>query len=177
MDNLNVTPHPVRKKFLWLTAFLLVLVVVGFGYYFTMGKKDNTKTNENTNEAENQQNLNPVAITKDVPKTELPDKLPKDIPLETGAKITQNYTASSTDGRSQSTRVFETKKSLDENRKIYADYLAANGWKIVGTLNESGLRVITAIKDKSQLQITINQNTVTNGVTVEIVGTDVPVMP
>lgn len=99
------------------------------------------------------------AVTQqDIDSTKLPDKFPVGFPQETGAKITQNYQATAPDGRQQSTRTFESAKSLDENLKIYQDYFKKNNWTINDTNSAENYRSILASKDGLLIQVAIDQN-------------------
>lgn len=104
-----------------------------------------------------------------VDSAELPELFPKDIPIEKDAKITQNYNATSPDGRFQATRAFETKKTLDENLKIYQDYFKKNKWEVQSTLDtDANYKMIFAVKLPYQVQISMNKNTTTGVKTVDI---------
>lgn len=109
-----------------------------------------------------------VVTKKDVPTNEVPDKFPKDIPVEADAKITQNYNATSVDGTFQATRVFETKKTLDANFKIYQDYLKNNNWKIESTVNQPEYKMLYASSGASTIQIAMNDNKVAKVSTIDI---------
>ncbi len=105
---------------------------------------------------------------KDVDISKLPDTFPADIPLEAGAKITQNYNATTNDGRSQATRAFETTKTLDENYKIYTNYIKNGGWTLGTGVDQKNFKVITASKNGQVLQITMNLNLGTQVKTINI---------
>lgn len=108
-------------------------------------------------------------VTKqDMPQEELPKKFPVEFPLEEGAKVLQNYNATTNDGRRQATRMFETAKSLEENYRLYEDFFQENGWTILTTLDQENLKALAASKDQEQLQVTLNLNPTTNISTVEI---------
>ncbi len=104
-----------------------------------------------------------------VESSSLPELFPKDIPIEKDAKITQNYNATSPDGRFQATRAFETKKSLDENLKLYQDYFKKNKWDIQSTVDtDPNYKMIFAVKLPYQVQISMNKNTTSGIQTVDI---------
>lgn len=88
--------------------------------------------------------------------------------MESGAKIVQNYNATTNTGLFQATRVFETSKSLDENLKIYSDFINKNGWKLISSLNQANIKALAAQKNKGNLQITLSENTQTKVKTVSI---------
>lgn len=104
---------------------------------------------------------------KDVSKKEIPGKLPKDMPSENGTRVIQNYTATSDDGRIQSTRSYESGKSLDENKKLFTSYFSKNSWEVVASSDEEDIRAMTAVKNNLLMQVTINKNTENKLITVE----------
>jgi hypothetical protein len=99
----------------------------------------------------------------------LPQKFPKDVPLEKGAPLTQDYNATTNDGRFQATVEFVTAKSLADNYDLYKSYMNKSGWKIVVDNNgTNGLKVLAGDKSGAQLQVTMGTNSVTNQNTVSI---------
>jgi hypothetical protein len=97
-----------------------------------------------------------------------PEKFPTNIPIEAGAKIVQNYNATAGGGRFQATRVFETGKTLNENLKIYQDFMKADGWAIQSTVNQANYKMLFASKGDSYLQVSMNDNQVNKTKTVNI---------
>ncbi len=93
---------------------------------------------------------------------------PEDVPIENGAKITQNYNATSPDGRFQATRTFETTKTLDENFKIYLGYFEKNNWEINASLDQENYKMIYAYKDRGFMQISMSSNAVSGIKVVDI---------
>jgi hypothetical protein len=112
---------------------------------------------------------------QDVSSSKLPDKFPADFPVEAGANITQNYQATTPDGRQQSTRTFETAKSLDDNLKIYQDYFKKNGWTVNSTQKGDNYRSILASKGDLLIQVAIDENASSHVKTVNI--TAIPKVP
>ncbi len=164
-----------NKKILIL---IVVLVVVAAGAYIASRtiklKKSGpvaavqTKTPVQ-NKPEVPAKVDPMKVEKkDVPTNQVPDNFPLDIPIEKGAKITQNYNSTAENGLYQATRAFVTVKSLDENFKLYSDYLSQNGWKLISSLNQDNLKVLAATKGKSNLQITMSLNTANQSRTIEV---------
>lgn len=113
-------------------------------------------------------------VKKPVSTDKLPELFLKSIPLEVGAKITQNYNATSANGRFQATRTFETKKTLDENIKIYQDFLKKDGWNIKSIIDETNYKMIFAHKESFDIQVSLNNNTVSGINTVDISLTKMP---
>lgn len=100
--------------------------------------------------------------------SELPTKFPSNVPIESGAKTTQNFEVKSPDGNFQATRGFETKLSLADNLKLYTDFLKKDGWEIKATVDNKDLKMVIGQKAEKSLQITMNENTITKIKTVTI---------
>ncbi len=94
----------------------------------------------------------------DLKQNRLPEKFPSNIPLENNANITQNFNAVTPEGLFQATRAFVTAKSLEENLRIYTDYMDKNEWQIQNTINEPNLKMVQGNKGKARLQITIGES-------------------
>lgn len=97
-----------------------------------------------------------------------PEKFPSDIPMEAGAKLTQNYNATTPTGAFQATKVFLTTKTLAENLTIYTNYFQQNGWKITASLDQPTYKMVTGAKDKQSIQVSIDENKMTKDRTVSI---------
>jgi len=115
----------------------------------------------------------PPTVLPNVKKTDidpkiLPANFPTNIPLEKGAVVTQNYTAESIDGHYQSTRAFESKKTVAANDKIYSDFFTKDDWKVVHTFDQDLYKVIVATKGNQYVQVSIQENATTHVVRVEI---------
>lgn len=81
--------------------------------------------------------VKPVNKIENVKPAELPKGFPADLPLEAGAKILNNYNATSPDGkRMQATRSFESAKTASANFDLYKTYLTKNKWTILGEVND-----------------------------------------
>lgn len=146
---------PQTKKFVWLIIFMVILA--GGALAFNKFYKNSDKVDVGGKSVNNQPPKVQVSQTA-VESTKLPEKFPTDLPLETGAKVTQNYTATTVSGVMQSTRVYETKKTLDENYKIYKDYLKKASWSIENDINEATRKILVASKGDSQMTIVMNKS-------------------
>ncbi len=147
------------KKIIWVFAIIAIAAVLVAVIAGMMAKKK-VSTSVKSEEVKVNQ--------KEVDQTKLPDKFPSEIPLEQGAKITQNYNATGSDGRFQATRAFVTAKTLDANYKIYTDFFKNNGWQLETGVNQTEVKVINASKDKLHAQVTLNYNVTTQLKTVDI---------
>lgn len=88
-----------------------------------------------------------------------PRFFPTQIPIETGAKITESYNATSTDGRVQATIVFESSKSVSANFKLYNDYISKNGWEVLAKdSSKTDIQIIVARNSTGVLSATIHKS-------------------
>ena len=147
----------MNKKSILIVVLLIVLA--GFLYFYKSYKELNDAASTKITSPR------PLISRQQVPTGQLPDKFPRNIPIEKGAKIAENYSVNA-DGRYQGTVVFETAKSIDVNVKIYLDYLAANKWTVTSDIKQEGARDITATKGELNLKIRIAENSITNVKTV-----------
>jgi hypothetical protein len=101
--------------------------------------------------------------------SQVPQQFPPELlPLEQGATLTENFNASTDDGRFQATRAYQTQQSLPEVIKAYQSLLAKNAWAIQSTLDQPTLEVLIANKGDLQVLIAANQNTNTGVDTVTV---------
>lgn len=111
----------------------------------------------------------PAQVQKtNVDFSKTPEKFPANIPLEANARTTQNFNATTPDGVFQAVRTFVTGKSLADNLALYTDFLKKDGWTIKGTLDNPTYKMIIGAKDKSNIQISIDENKVTKERTVSV---------
>lgn len=140
-------------------AFIILLALAGL--YFFMNKQ-NTKTRVQPQPKE------AIVQKTNIDFSKLPAKFPTNIPIETGAKTTQNYNATTPAGLFQATRTFETKQTLAANLTLYTDFLKKDGWKIKGTTDNPTYKMVMGAKGKQSLLITINEMQTTKIKTVSI---------
>ncbi len=154
----------LKTHLAFMTIITLVIIVLALsGYILFDGWQKKHNSGKKTS---SQEEL--VVLKNEVSTNKLPDQFPTTVPIESGAEITQNYNASTPDGRFQSTRAFVTTKSLADNLKTYQDYLKSNGWKVLATIDEETYKMILGTKDQSQLQVSISENTISKVKTVDI---------
>lgn len=143
------------SKKVYIAAGLVLAGLVVFGIWSLKNKPTDN------------QNQQVQVEVKPVDKNQLPTRFPSDFPIESGAEIKSNYNAEN-ETSIQATRLFVSKKTAAENFKLYSDYLKNNGWNIITTLDQEALKVIAASKGSDKLDITINLNSVSNQVTVDV---------
>lgn len=158
----------IRNHLAFAAIIVLCIIVLAFAALIWVYSQTERKQSGLANNAP----APVISEKKNIPTKEVPDKFPKDIPIEEGAKITQNYNATAADGRYQATRAFETSKTLDANYKIYSDYMKNNGWKIESNVNEATFKTLLGTNGDAKLQVNMNENSVTKVKTVDISLTD-----
>lgn len=149
----------------------VLLVIVGVVYWFFVKPVKTVPVNQ---ASQNQIKEKKEIVKKDVAPDVVPERFPANIPIESGAKITQNYNATAPDGRFQATRVFATSLTLAQNLKIYRDFLVKDGWKIETTLDMENYKMILGSKANAQLQVSIDNNAAIGLKTVNISYTESP---
>jgi len=159
------------KKIVWVFAvigiIIVALAIVMVIINRQMAKPTTTKTNTKT-AAELK------VDRQEVPPATLPENFPTDIPLEKDAKVIQNYTATTNNGGFQSTREFETKKTLAESYRIYKAYFQQNGWQLSGGVDDTYVKVVSANKGNLTATVTMDYNLKTDIKTIEITITKSP---
>lgn len=139
-----------------MTVIIATVIAVAFVYFFLAILR--TKSNRS---------LGPI-IKTEIDRNQAPTGFPKELPIESGAVIVQNYEAQAPTGQHQATRVFESKKTVAQNYKLYLDYLTKNGWQIKAKTESPALSSIFAVKADGFLTINISKNAITNSVTVDL---------
>lgn len=105
----------------------------------------------------------PVNKLQDVKPAELPKGMPSDLPIETGAKILNNFNATAPNGQVQATRTYLSAKAVQTNYDIYKSYLTAHKWSIVTEVKDPKHPEILSIfarNAKGTISITIQKNNV-----------------
>lgn len=147
-------------KFIKLLLAIVAVLILAFVLYKFVGN------NRQSSELKTPETA--VVKKMDVDFSKLPEKFPTNIPIESGAKITQNYNATTPEGEFQATRSFVTTKTLAENIKIYSNILDKDGWKSKVVVDDPNFKMISGSKDKKQITISVDDNKTTNIKTVTI---------
>lgn len=148
-----------KKLLLLLAGLILVLVVI-----ILLAGKEKGQVTTPIEEGEISQKI----IRKDIPQDQIPEGFVKEVPLEAGGKIVQNFSADTPDNRHQATRVFESAKTVEDNFSLYLNFFKTNNWIINGQTKSAALSSISASKDGREVIINIVKNSQTKIVTVEV---------
>lgn len=142
----------MQNKKIIVVVVLVLFVAVAIGLFLKQKVSNKLFDQSKTDEAK-------VKITKthvDFSKT--PEKFPENVPIESTAKLTQNYNSTTSEGHFQATRTFETQSTLEENFKLYTDFLKIDGWDIRANTDTPTYKMLLGIKGSQSLQITIDEN-------------------
>ena len=140
----------MNKKVLIL---IVVLAVIAAGAVIWKAKRVPVKPINPGNQGQSSQ---PKVEVTAIDPTKLPQGLPSDLPMESGAQVLQNFEAKDpVSGKTQASRAYVSKKTLDEVFASYQSYLQKNGWSVQSTINQPGLKNISALKDNTRLSVTI----------------------
>jgi hypothetical protein len=153
------------------TVILIILVIIGIfvTVYLDNIKNLYKKVGTTVEPPKDYLSLADQGRTIDLPENKLPDKFPKDFPIEARAKVISNTkynTINSVSGdtksdQSQSTREFLSKKTIEENYSIYKNYLNTNKWVLKDSFYQPTMAVISAEKGNLSLFISINKDSTT----------------
>jgi hypothetical protein len=130
------------KKSLLVILLLVLVALVATGFYFFQFRKDNQFAGSNTE----QQTQLQVEKTEFV-GTQFPAAIPKDLPIEAGSTILENYESKTNDGRIQSTVTLSVSSSLTNTFNTYLRFFKDKHW-----LEIEPLRNVTAEKATTVLQ-------------------------
>lgn len=100
----------------------------------------------------------PLNAKTDVPVSQLPKNIPTDLPQEEDVSVVDNYNVAMQGGGDEGARMYLTKKSIDENVKIYSDYLEQKGWVDISLRSYPNLKVISAKKGSQNMLINISDS-------------------
>ena len=142
------------KPFLFI---LLAAVLLGGGgialYYYNTSQSPQVAPPVTTEKPEKTE-----VAKKEVPDTQLPEGFPINLPIESGAQITQNFTVTTPDGRTQSTRGYVSTKSLADSYKTFTDYLKKEGWIITAEVDQPKLKVLSATAGGKNIKIDMTES-------------------
>ena len=142
---------------------ILVVVAVLFLLLYVAIQINSYKKDEQLSQAL------PAQVQKtNIDFSQAPEKFPTNIPIESGARLTQNYNATTPQGEFQATRTFITEKSLTENIDFYTDFLNKDGWKTNLSVDQANFKMISGAKEGKKINISADENKVSKIKTVTI---------
>ncbi len=117
--------HPERKKFYLWAIITLCLIVIAVIVFVVANRPARPAAPNNV-------------VVNNLSIYSMPENFPSNIPIEMGATITQNYNATTADGKIQATRAFASKKTVDYNFEFYKNFIndPQNGWTYLNEVND-----------------------------------------
>lgn len=94
-----------------------------------------------------------------VPVHSLPDGFPTDFPQDIEEVVLQNNIATLGGGKIQATRQIQSTKNLNENYRLYKNYLEKHGWSFqyLDAASES-VRTIFAVSKGKEMNVVMSKN-------------------
>ena len=143
---------------------IIAIVLIGLIWFFVF-KKGGNKEEEivavNT----------PYTLEQKFDLDKLPTGLPQDIPVEMSEPPIKNglFYFKRTE-EIHSTRIYYSKKTLEENLSIFEKYLKNNKWNILSKIDNPTSKYLLAQKNKNEgvLIININKDSISGKVVVEV---------
>ncbi len=143
---------------------IIAIVLIGLIWFFVF-KKGGNKEEEivavNT----------PYTLEQKFDLDKLPTGLPQDIPVEMSEPPIKNglFYFKRTE-EIHSTRIYYSKKTLEENLSIFEKYLKNNKWNILSKIDNPTSKYLLAQKNKDEgvLIININKDSISGKVVVEV---------
>lgn len=111
----------------------------------------------NKNNSKDDQSAAEIGTKLDVPKDQLPEALPANLPQEENTTVVDNYTVPLENGREEGARLYVTNKTVDENVTIYNDFLKSDGWSEISNKSFDNLKIITGSKGEERILVNISQ--------------------
>jgi hypothetical protein len=135
-----------KKRFLILTAVVVVLIVLALGLALWKNVSPQRKTGSST-------------VVSAVSPNQLPAGFPVNVPFEQGALVVSNFNAVTQNGQLQATRTFKSLKTIGQNIILYANFLAkpGNGWTVIASsTDQSGDRIMVAKSGQGLLSVRVS---------------------
>ncbi len=155
MESENNDKHIMRNALIF--SITIMLCVGGYFYYTQFVQKE-------------------LQITDEPKKTEYgtvaPQDFPQDFLSEVNTPLEQSYMLEYP-SQKQQTIVFESTKSLEENQRIYTEYLHNNGWSITTNSFDEKTIFFYAIKESTELSILVffDESVAKNKVSISVLDT------
>lgn len=147
---------------------LLLLVAVLFGLLFVAIQLSGQPLGQGSSFDAKKDQQEAKTITTEIPKNQLPQGLPQDLPIEEHVQITNNSTSRTQQGSLSSSRTYLSTKSLAENYKIFSDYFKANKWEIISDINNDTYKFLAAKQGYKTLLINLNTTPQSEKTTVSV---------
>lgn len=144
----------MQKKYL-IILLVVVLVIIILILPRQWGVKKPAPGAANQTATTTDQTTRPFVPVTTVAPTQVPKAMPANLPFETGVQILQNFEITDpATGKTQSTRVYVSKKTIEADYASYQKYLKDNSWTITSGIDQPTIKNLSATKDAARLDIT-----------------------
>lgn len=140
------------RKYLFVIALVMV---VGIGLFLLLRNRTETTApalNHNVPAKEF------TVDKKDISAAVVPKGFPEKLVTESGAKILQNYEATASDGRIQSTRVITTSKPLADAVSSYQKFFEDDMWLSVSTTKPDTNTITIVMRKNDSILLIVGKN-------------------
>ncbi len=154
----------MQKKYLIILLVVVLVIIILILPKPRLSKKQpvSNPTNQTATSTETSKvtpSVPPLVPMTNIPSSQIPKAMPANLPFEKGAQILQNFEVKDpATGKTQSSRVYVSSKTIDANYAIYQKYLKDNGWTIMSALSQPAIKNFDATKAAARLDITIAQD-------------------
>src|SRR5574340_549763 len=158
----------MKSKTKALIAIAVLIIIAAAALLWQNFSKRQPKGKDEQEQQATLTGKTPLAMSQ-VSNNQLPELLPKNLPVEKGAEVLENYEFSdASTGQRQSTRSYATKKSPEENVEIYKKYLLDNQWSAVSVADGNNQNILTASKGGGSIIIVVRNNAADSPDTVSV---------
>lgn len=167
-------PNHHGRKIVWLFVAVGALAIFTISIVALVSSRQPGNMGNSGNDQANTNNAPAQPVVTQVDSSKSPDYFPADLPTEAGAEVVKNYNTTTPDGRKLGTRVYVTKKSVDENYSAFQSYFQKAGWTVTAApaIKGSTSKTMLATKSNMQVQVTIGDDPVAKAKTVAIIFTE-----
>lgn len=150
-------PLDNKHKTAKLILIVLAVAVVGFSAWaWRLNKQNTSPTNQSTSQTPKAEYKPQLQGTQtELAKTETPNGMPVDLPVDKNAEIIRVYNNVTLGGRSQGTKVYKTPLTYTELEKNYRQYFTSNGWTVDPTFKTAATWGISAHNDQGEINVSL----------------------
>lgn len=131
------------------------VAIIGLGYWAMVKKPGQfAQPKPGSQSVQKPADVNSPTFTYTEPG-EAPEGFPSAVPIEKNAKITDNFSAVTPEGKKIAVREFVSKKTVAQNYELYKKFLKDNGYVQENDLIEQSQSIISGIKDSYRLRVRI----------------------
>jgi len=135
-----------------LLAIIVVLILMLIYWVVAVKLKKNPEQQPAVNQTQSEEkSTDPVFEYTQSDK--LPAGFPSFIPIEKDAKITQNLSAVTPEGKNIAVREFVSAISMQKNYELYKKFLTDNGYLLENEISETEQKIVSGTKDGYRIRV------------------------